>query len=120
MTKKYFNKNLGMSAEDEERFHSSNTCWICDNLFDVGDDKVRDYCHITRKYRGSAHWSCNVNLGLTKKVPVIFHNLEGHDSHLIMQEIDKFDANINIIPKGLQKYTSFTINKNLVLTACNL
>ena len=45
--KKHFNKNLVMSAEDEERFQSSNKCRICDKLFDVGDDKVKDYCHIT-------------------------------------------------------------------------
>ena len=33
---------LIMSAEEEERFQLSNSCWICDKLFDVGDDKVRD------------------------------------------------------------------------------
>ena len=79
-----------MSAREEQRFQSSNKCWKCDKLFDVGDNKVRDHCHVTRKYRGSAHWSCNINLKLTKKVPVIFHNLRGYDSHLIMQEIGKY------------------------------
>ena len=83
--KKRFNRNLVMPAEDEERFQSSNKCWICDKLFDVANNKVRDHCHITGDYRGSAHWSCNVNLWLTKKVPVVFHNLRGYDSHLIMQ-----------------------------------
>ena len=53
--KKHFNKNLVMSAGDEERFQSSNKCWKCDVLFDVGDNKVRDHCHVTGKYRGSAH-----------------------------------------------------------------
>ena len=81
---KHFNKHLIISAKDEERFQLSNKCWICDKLFYVGDYKVRDHCHITWKYRGSAHWSCNVNLKLFKKVPVIFHNLIGYDSHLIM------------------------------------
>ena len=52
MIEKYFNKNLVVSAEDEERSWLSNKCWICDKLFDVGDDKVRDHCHITGKYRG--------------------------------------------------------------------
>ena len=75
-----------MSAEDEEMFQLSNIYWIIDKLFDVGDDKVRDHCHITGKYRGSAHWSCNINLKLTEKVPVIFHNLKGYDSHLIIKE----------------------------------
>ena len=83
--KKHFNRNLVMPAEDEERFQSSNKCWICDKLFDVANNKVRDHYHITGDYRGSAHWSCNVNLWLTKKVPVVFHNLRGYDSHLIMQ-----------------------------------
>ena len=72
--KKHFNKNLVLSAEDEQRFQSSNKCWICDKLFDVVDNKVRDHCHVTGKYSGSAHWSCNIDLKLTKKVLVIFHN----------------------------------------------
>ena len=45
---------------------SDFSCWICDKLFAAGDNKVRDHCQITGKYRGSAHWSCNINLKLTK------------------------------------------------------
>ena len=56
--------------------------------------------------------SCD--LKLTKKVSVIFHNLRGYGSHLIMQEIDKFDVKISVISNGLEKYMAFTINKNLV------
>ena len=48
------------------------------------------HCHITGKYRGSAHQSCNINYRLTDKIPVIFHNLRGYDSHFIMNEIGKF------------------------------
>ena len=62
MIKKHFNRNLIMSAEEEERFQLSNNCWIRDRLFDAGDDKVRDHCHITGKYRGAAYSSCNINL----------------------------------------------------------
>ena len=103
-----------MSAEEEEeRFQISNSCWICDKSFDVGDDKVRDHCHITGKYRGAAHWSCNVNLKLSKKVPVIFHNLRGYDSHLIIKEISKSDVKVSVIPNGLEKYMAFTINTNM-------
>ena len=103
-----------MSAEDEERFQLSYKCWICNKLINTGDNKVRDHCHITGKYQGSAHWSCNINLGLTKNISVIFHNLRGYDSHLIMQEIGKFDVNLNVIPNGLEKYMAFTIKDNLV------
>ena len=83
-------------------------------MFDVRDDKVRDHCHITGKYRGAAHWSCNVNLKLTRKIPVIFHNLRGYDSHLIIKEISTFDVNVSVIPNGLEKYMAFTINTSLV------
>ena len=48
----------------------ANSCWISDKLFDVGDDKVRDHCHITRKYGGASHWSCNINLKMSKNIPV--------------------------------------------------
>ena len=45
--KKRFNKNVVVSAENEERFKLSSKCWKCEKLFDVGDNKVRDHCHIT-------------------------------------------------------------------------
>ena len=106
--KKHFNKHLIMSEkEEEEQFQSSSTCWICEKLIDDDDEKVRDHCHVTGKFRGAAHWSCNINLQLTKKVPVIFHNLRGYDSHLIFNELDKFDVKIKVIPNGLEKYMAF-------------
>ena len=60
--KKHFNKNLIMSAEQNEEFEKSNICWICGKLVEIDDNKVRDHSHITVKYRGSCHWSCNINL----------------------------------------------------------
>ena len=50
---------------------------------------------------------------MTKKIPVIFNNLRGYDSHLIMQKNGKFDVKVNVIPNGLEKYMAFTINNNL-------
>ena len=106
MVKKHFNKNLIMSAEEEEEeeeeiFQLSNICWICNKLFDVSDNKVRDHCHVSEKYRGAAHWSYNVNFKMTKKVPVLFHNLEGYDSHLIFKGLSRFKLKISITPNGL-------------------
>ena len=75
---------------------------------------MKYHCHITGKYRGAAHWSCNINLKLTKKIPVVFHNLRGYDSHLIIKEISKFDVKVSVIPNGLEKYMPFTVNTNLV------
>ena len=77
-------ENLIISEEEEQQFQSSNTCWICEKRIDGDDEKVRDHCHITAKFRGAVYWSCNINLQLTKKVPIIFHNLRGYDSHIIV------------------------------------
>ena len=112
--KKHFNKNLIMSAEEEERFEMNNICWICNKLFEISDNKVRDHCHISGKYRGATHWSCNVNFKMTKKLPVIFHNLEGYDIHLMFKELSKFNVKISVIPNGLEKCMSFTTNRNIV------
>ena len=105
--KKHFNKNLIMSEEEQYLFQQSNSCWICKKLIDNNDEEVRDHCHVTGKYRGAAHWSCNINLQLTKNVPIIFPNLKGYDSHLIFCELNKFDVKINVISNGLEKYMAF-------------
>ena len=88
--KKHFNKNFIMSEKEEEQFQLSNVCWICEKLIDHEDEKVRSHCHVTGKFRGAAYWSCNINLQLTKKVPAIFHNLRGYDSHLIFDKLKNF------------------------------
>ena len=105
--KKHFNKNLIMSEEEEHLFQQSSSCWICKKLIDNDEEKVRDHCHVTGKFRGAAHRNCNVNFQLTKKVPVIFHNLRGYDSHLIFCELNKFDVKIDVIPNRLEKYMTF-------------
>ena len=102
-----------MTKEDNEDFKNTTRCWICDNDYIDNDVKVRDHCHITGKYRGSAHRDCNINVKLNHKIPVVFHNLKNYDSHLIMQELGKFNLKINVIPNGLEKYMSFTINNKL-------
>ena len=38
---KHFNKNLIMSEEEEHLFQQSNSCWICKNLIDNDEQKVR-------------------------------------------------------------------------------
>ena len=111
--KKHFKKELVMTNEDSEGFKNSTKCWICDNDCIYNDVKVRYHYHITGKYTSSAHRDCNINVKSDHNIPVIFHNLKNYDSHLIMQEIGKFNLKINIIPNGLEKYMSFTVNNKL-------
>ena len=94
---KHFKENVIMSEEEKQLFQESNSCWIYGKFIDHDDEK----------FRGAAHWSFNINFQLTKKVPVIFHNLRGYNSHLIFSELNKFDVKISVIPNGLEKYMAF-------------
>ena len=109
-----FNKDMIMTSAEKASFKTDEKCHICGSKYHEGEVRVRDHCHVTGRYRGSAHKSCNANFRLTKKIPVVFHNLRAYDSHFIMQEIGKFDQDINVIPNNMEKYLAFMLGKNLV------
>ena len=107
--KKDFNKQLVMTREDNEDSEKSTKCQICDNDYIDTAVKVRYHCHIIG---GSAHRDCNINLKLNHKISIVFHNLKNYDSHLIMQELGKFNLKKSVKPNGLEKYMSFTVNNH--------
>ena len=129
--KKFFNIPLKMTKDNEENFKNATACHICDIEYTEKDIRVRDHCHITGKYRGSAHQDCNLKLKVDPdkiKIPVIFHNLRGYDSHFIMQEIGAIvknhayknnkgevkQMNINAIPNNMEKYMAFMLGNHLI------
>ena len=63
----------------------------------------KEISHITGKYRGSSHRDCNINFKLNRKIPVVFHDLKNYDSHLIMQDLGKFNLKINVTTKWIRK-----------------
>ena len=105
--KKHFNKNFIIYVKGERRFKSYNKCWVGNKLFVAGGNDIGDHDHVTGKHRNSVHWNCNIILKLTKKVSAILNNFKDHESHLIMQEIDRFDVKISVKPNGLEKMHSF-------------
>ena len=70
---------------EAELFNKATKCWICKE--DLNNDKVRDHCHFTGRYRGAAHNSCNLKYKKPKFIPVVFHNLSGYDSHLFIKNL---------------------------------
>jgi len=147
--REHFKKPLKMTAENESDFKNNTSCYICGRRYKIKEfyaeelygeklenSPVRDHCHITGKYRGSAHNFCNLKLRLEPesiKIPVIFHNLKGY---FIMQKLGKMieeeraydvdrvkrDDNItemnkkidiNIIANNFEKYMSFRLGKHL-------
>ena len=69
----------------------------------------------TSKYRSPAHSQCNLKLKIPRKLPIIFHNLEGYDGHLIFRELNSFkDIDVQVIPKTDERYMSIIVNRNII------
>ena len=68
--KKLFCKELAMTEKDNKDFENSTKYWINENAYFYGNVKVRDHCHITEKYRGSAHRDCDINVKLNHKLTI--------------------------------------------------
>ena len=101
-------KKMIFTKEEEKQFNMASDCWICGE--ELGNDRVRDHCHYTGRYRGAAHNSCNLKYRKPESVPVFFHNLTGYDSHLFIKKLGSSNEkeNIKCIPNNEEKYITFT------------
>ena len=117
-------QRMKMTAEDCRNHALAKVCYVCEKPFDnsalihsatadgprfFNPKKVRDHDHATGKYRGAAHQTCNMRLRKTYKIPVIFHNFRGYDSHLLIAAFGKFKKReLGVIGQGIEKY--LTVN----------
>ena len=100
---------MDMSNEEKMHHRKATRCYVCNCDFNAENRKVRDHCHVLGKYRGAACNMCNLAMKMIKTIPVIFHNLKGYDSHLLLPELGKFNKKISIIPNNMQTYMSFSV-----------
>ena len=102
------NKDMIFTPENEKEFINALNCWICGEY--MGNDRVRDHCHFTGKFRGAACNSCNLKLRRQNNISVFFHNLSGYDSHLFIKKLGTPEEkeNIDCIPSNEEKYISFS------------
>ena len=102
-------KEMIFTEEDIKHFNKASDCWICGEKLE--NDRVRDHCHFTGRYRGPAHNKCNLKYRKPKNISVFFHNLSGYDSHLFIKKIGcsiNKNENIKCIATNEEKYISFT------------
>ena len=72
--------------------------------------KVRDHCRYTGKYRGAAHNISNLRYKIPKEIPVVFHNGSTYDYHFIIKELIKeFEGNFECLGKNTEKYITFSV-----------
>ena len=91
--------------KEQESFDNATQCWICNSAI-VDDDKVRDHCHYTGKYRGAAHSKYNLALKKDKTIPVGFHNGTKYDFHLLVRELGRVNGYIRTIARNSEQYIS--------------
>ena len=98
-------RSMIITEEEQETFDNATQCWICNGAI-VNDDKVRDHCHYTGKYRGAAHGKCNLALKKDKTIPVGFHNGTKYDFHLLVRELGRVNGYIRTIARNSEQYIS--------------
>ena len=91
---------------DKLVYDNSSLCHICNE--ELGEDRVRDHCHLSGKFRGAAHEICNLKYKFPKFFPVVFHKLSGYDSHLFIKTLKNSEGDISCIQNNEENYISVT------------
>ena len=104
-----------LTHEQKLEFKLSSHCSICGKKFEPDDEKVRDHCHFTGKYRGAAHVKCNLDYWFRYfKIPIFFHNLKNYDAHLIIARANELNIELNqnkridVIAQNSEKFITFS------------
>ena len=113
---------IPLTKEEEDNYNKENTCYIYKD--DFNNDKVKDHCHFTGKYRRAAHNTCNLRYKVPKNILVIFDNGSTYDYRFIIKELaSEFDGNFECLGENIEKYITFSVpikkkidNKNIDIT----
>ena len=72
--------------------------------------KVRDNCHCTGKFRGSAHSICNLQYKVPKIIFVVIHNGSIDDYHFIVEQLaEEFKGPFECLGENTEKYITFSV-----------
>ena len=89
----------------------SRNCHICKKkvCYDK-NNKVRDHCHYTRKFRGASHTQCNVRYKVPKEISLVFHNGSTYDYHFIIKQLaEEFEGEFECLGENTEKYITFLV-----------
>ena len=114
-----------LTDKKKDTHENQKICYICEQEFCMDknykkefkqNQKVRDHCHYTGKYRGAAHSICNLHYKIPKEIPVVFHNGCTYDYHFIIKQLAKeFKDNFECLGENTEKYITFSVPIKKVL-----
>ena len=101
----------------EENNSYREACHICkekscgrkDDENYVNSKKVKDHCHYTGKFRGTAHNKCNLKYKVPKDISILIDNAS-YDTHFIINQLaEEFKEELNCIGENMEKYITFSV-----------
>ena len=100
-------KDIIMTQGDKKDFDIINICRFCEK--EMLSDKVRDHCHLTGKYRGPAHNTCNINVKQKDSnfIPFAFHKFSTYDCNMFLKglfDLKKGTVKFKITPRTNEEY----------------
>ena len=110
---------IPLTNEEIKSYEKQKVCYICEKKF--CDDKnkkseydlyykVRDHCHYTGKFRGTAHNACNLRYNVPKKIPIVFHNGSTYDYHFVIKKsAEEFKGELECLGENTKKYITFSV-----------
>ena len=104
-----------LTKEEEYKHEKEKLCYMYRKLFSANNKnkkyrKVKDHCHYTGKYRGTAHSICNLRCNIPREVLVVFHNGCTYDYHFIIKELAKeFKVELECLGENTEKYITFSV-----------
>ena len=103
----------------ENKFYEKQKqCHICEKEFctnknnenDFKYKKIRDHCHYTGKFRGTAHCICNLRYKVPKNIPTVIHNRSTCDDHFIIKKLsEEFEGKFKFLGENTEKYITFSV-----------
>ena len=108
---------IPLTDEEIRSYERQRVCHICKKEFSIDENeksefklyhKVRDHCHQTRKFRGTAHNTCNLRYKVPKEIPVAIHNA-AYDTHFIIKQLaEEFGSQCECLGENTEKYITFS------------
>ena len=106
-------KMVPLTTKEAICYNKQKTWDTCKKEFNNNDkkqQKVKDHCHYTGKYRGAAHNICNLRYKVPKEIHVVFHNGSTYDYHFIIKVSNKeFDGYFDCLGENTEKYITFSV-----------
>lgn len=99
------NNDMHFGPEEQKLYDEAKICHICKKGFKEGEKTAKDHDHFSGKFRGKTHMKCNVNFKNKYSIPIISHNGQKYDSHLIINHIfNAVSGQVKVVAQTIESY----------------